>query len=71
VGQAVLAPPLRHAVGDFNKLASMFRVSNIGLEESPMFETTVILAIGFAVGYAVRDAISRRRRTRNRLIHGW
>jgi hypothetical protein len=36
-----------------------------------MVETTIILAIGFAVGYAVRDAISRHRRTRARTMHSW
>jgi hypothetical protein len=35
-----------------------------------MIETAIILAIGFAMGFAVRDTISRRRRLRSRLMHG-
>lgn len=34
-----------------------------------MFETAIILAIGFVAGFGVREAISRRRRLRHRVVH--
>jgi hypothetical protein len=31
-----------------------------------MFETTITLAVGIAIGYAVREALSRYRRSQTR-----
>ena len=41
-----------------------------GGDDTDMVETGIILAIGFALGYAARDALSRYRRAQRRRRSG-